>query len=448
MLALVFALVVAAPVCGPLDLPTVLSLVAERSDEVSIRQAEVLGAQADVAIANAAGILPGSTATILTGPAPAAVGTVVDAPGYSNRAPFRNIAPFGRIDITAIQPLWTWGQWSSAKEAAQAGARARGFMVKDTLYKVQARAVQLYWSIVLAERLLSIAKDVEDALADVEAKIDASLKESKGDVVQADRYRVQVFKADLLGRKAEAKKGLRLARVALAGTLAIDEPELALKGELLPGELDERPTQAEVLELAERQRPDLLALDQVLRAREAEVLADEAARLPTFFIGGTFAYSYAPNRTIQTNPWVSDFFNTLTAGVGLGLRQNLAFPLLQAQVDKARAELNALRREREGLLRLVRVDVESSVTELTATHERLLAARSAVKAGKAWFHSTGMTFGLGVSDAKGLVEAYTGYIQTQVNEAQAKFDVLVAKAKVDVLVGRPLAEGGTVCELR
>jgi outer membrane protein TolC len=449
MLPLLSALVLAAPPCGPLDLPSVLALAAERSDEVSIQQAEALGAQADIAIAKAAGILAGSSAQLIFGPAPAAHGTVVDAGTYNNRQPFRDLAPFGRLDITATQPIYTWGQWSSAQDAAKAGAAARALLVQATRNRVQHRAVQLYWGVALAKRLLQISKEVESALNDAEKKVDESLASGKGDVEQADRFRLRVFRGELLARRADAQKGLRLARLALAGTLAIEEPSLVLRDELLPPEVDANlPDLGLVVSAAAERRPDLLALDQGLRAKEAEVRADIAARLPAIFIGGELALSYAPNRTIQTNPWVSDFFNTVSAGIALGFRESLQFPLMNAQLEKARAGLFELRRQREGLLRLVRVEAESGVAELQAAEDRWTAAKGALSAGKGWFRSTGLTFGLGVSDAKGLIESYTGYVQTQVNESQAKFDVLVARAHLDVLMGKALSEGGSTCELR
>ena len=164
-------------------------------------------------------------------------------------------------------------------------------------------------------------------------------------------------------------------------------------------------------------------------------------------MGGSFAFSYAPNRDIQTNPWVSDYFRTLSVGVGLGVRQNLSFGTLNATLEKARAELNTLKRQRQGLARLLTVEVQTGVADLVSAEEKRQAAQSALTAGRAWFRSAGLNFGIGVTDAKSLVEAYTGYVKTQVDDAQARFDVLVARAHLDELTGKTLNEGETLCTL-
>src|SRR5262249_26644547 len=144
------------------------------------------------------------------------------------------LAPFERIDITLVQPLWTWGQLSSTKKAAEAGIRAKELLVEDTVQQVVLRVMQAYWGIALAKRLLVIAADVKDALAKADKRISEELSRQSGEVTQEDRYRVAVFRAEVLQRTSEAEKGQYLARVALAAMLGIDEPQLELKEEALP----------------------------------------------------------------------------------------------------------------------------------------------------------------------------------------------------------------------
>jgi outer membrane protein TolC len=446
---MIVALVVlaAAPACGPLDLPTALSLAAARSDEVAIKHAELVGARADEAIAKAAGILPLSSATLSGGLVPEAHGDIFFSPN-SNRTLLRGLGPWGRIDINVVQPLWTWGQLSAAKEAAQAGVQGRTLAIEDQVHQVQLRVAQLYWSAALARRLLSLAAEVEDSLQQVEQKIAQSLAAADGSVTQEDKFRVAVFRGELGQRRSEAQKGLRLARAALAATLAIGERELQLKDEALPAAPDiQIPDQDRALQEAERDRPDLRALDQAILALEAQVRANRAAQLPQIFAAGYFAYSLAPNRDIQTNPWVHDDFNLLAGGVVVGFKQNLAFPLLRAQVDKSEADLAKVRTERQGLARLVGLQAGQAVADLAAAVDKHESAKGALSAGRSWFRSAVLNFGIGVADARGLIEAYTGYIKTQLDNAQATFELLVARSHLDQVTGKSLASGEPKCVL-
>jgi outer membrane protein TolC len=137
----------------------------------------------------------------------------------------------------------------------------------------------------------------------------------------------------------------------------------------------------------------------------------------------------------------------LAGGVVLGLRQNLALPMLKAQADKAEAQLVAVRRQRIGLARLVDLQTEQALAEFAAAASKQSAAQAALSAGRSWFRSAGLNFGAGVADAKSLVEAYTGYVKTQVDNAQANYELLLSQARVDQVMGRPLAKGESTCKL-
>jgi outer membrane protein TolC len=448
MIAVLFAALVAVPLpCGPLDLPTALSLASVRSDEVAIKHGELLAAEADRAIARAAGILPSSTATFVMGVVPSAHGNILESTN-SNRG-LQDPGLFGRLEVNLVQPLWTWGQLTAAKNAAQAGVLGKQLLVQDTEHQVQLRMVQLYWATALARKLLQLAEEVEGALRDVEKKMAESLAAADGQVTQEDKFRVAVFRAELEQRRGEARKGLQLARIGLAATLAIDEPDLVLKDEALPSQPDlKSPDRQAAIREAEVSRPDLLALDQAMAALEAQAQASRAAELPQIFAAGTFAYSRAPNRDIQTNPWINDPFNTLTIGAVVGLRQNLAIPTLLAQASKAEADLANARRQRQGLARLVSVQTEQAVAELNAAVEKAKATQAGVTAGRSWFRTAGLNFGIGVTDARGLIEAYTGYIKTQLDSAQTVYDLLLARSRLDQVTGRALSKGASTCVLR
>ncbi len=441
------ALVVAAlPACGPLDLDTALSLASARSDEVAVRRAEQAAAEADLALARALRIVPSASVTLLAGPAPEAHGTVVRS-GNSNRS-LDGLGPFGRIDLAAMQPLFTWGRLDAASDAARAGAEARSLLVRDQLAAVQARVVQLWWGETLGRRILEIAAEVEKALQEVDRRIDASLARGDGTITPSDRYRVNHFHGVVRQRKADAQRGRDLARAGLAATLALPLERLELREAVLEARDEAAPEAAAARAAAESRRSDLRALDQAIAAREAEVRAEEAAALPQIFLAGTFSYGYAANRDLQLNPWVHDDFNLLAFGLGVGVRQDLAFPLLGARAAKARAEKAALERQRVALARLVDAQVDGALAEVRSAAERLAAARATLGSGKSWFRAASLDFSAGLVDPRDLLDAYSGYVESQAWLAQAVYDLLGARARLAQATGELPKEGVPECELR
>ncbi len=432
-------LLLAAPVCGPLDFDGAVALAAQNADELAIQRAELAAAQADLAIARAARLLPSATLTFLAGPVPEAHGNILAA-DTSSRS-LRGLGPFVRTDVEVIQPLFTWGRLDAARDAATAGVKAREILVTDKAAELRVRIAQLFWGETLARKLLSIASDVEKSLADVDKKLDELLKSGDESVKPADRYRLDVYKATLRKRKAEAEKGAELAHGGLAATIGLPSSGVTLRELPLPLEPGELPELARAQEQAERRRPDLRALDQAIAARDGEVRATHGAMLPQFFVAGTFSFAYAPNRTPQFNPWINDTFNHVGGGVAFGFKQDLALPLLITQARKASAQREVLLRQRDGLARLVTVQVEAAVSEVRAARERLLAAMSALTSGKAWFRSAGLDFEAGVGEPKDVLEAYAGYIELQVDQQQAAYDLMVTRARLDQVTGVPPPTG-------
>jgi len=437
------SLLLAAPVCGPLDFDGAVAVAAQNADEIAIQRAEVAVAQADLAIARAARFVPSATVIFLTGPVPEARGTVIESTS-SNRS-LRGLGPFWRTDVEVIQPIFTWGRLDAARDAATAGVKAREIQVTDKMAELRVRIAQLFWGETLARKLLSIAADVEKSLADVDKRLEGLLKSGDESVKPADKYRLDVYKATLRKRKAEAEKGVEMAHGGLAATIGMSPAGVTLREVPIPVEPGDLPDVGRAVEQAERERPDLKALDQAIAARDGEVRAANAAMLPQFFVAGTFGWAYAPNRTPQFNPWVQDTFNHVGGGVALGFRQDLALPLLLTQARKARAQREMLQRQRNGLARLVAQQVEAAVAEVREARERLAAAMSALSSGRSWFRSAGLDFEAGVGEPKDVLEAYAGYIELQVDQQRAAYDLIVTRAKLDQVTGVPTRTGPSPC---
>jgi hypothetical protein len=237
VLALLLASVLAVDSahCGPLDLATAQALVIARSDEVAIQEARVLAAKTDVAVATSLAFVPEFGLLFLTGVVPGARLAADAGPNDitpiaqgSNRG-LTDLGFFGRVEVNVIQPLYTFGRLSSARAAARDGLSAQEFLVQDKVNAARQQTLQLVMAATLTRRLLVIVGDIEAALKEVDAKMTQSLKDNDGDVSTDDHYRLELFKSELLQRKADAIRAQRLARAALSTLMVIPESDLHLK---------------------------------------------------------------------------------------------------------------------------------------------------------------------------------------------------------------------------
>jgi outer membrane protein TolC len=453
LLVALLALTVAAPTCGPLDLQTAQALALARSDEVGIKRSEQAAAEADRAVAQAIWFLPEFYANVPLGVVPGArlqpgpngqkdQNNITSIESGSNRG-LTDLSAFVRVEVNALQPLWTWGRLKAATDAAKAGAEARKFLVDDTSNAIRTRVLQLVMGIRLATRLLSIGADVQNALKEADARVQKSLKANDGEITPEDRYRIEIFRSQLNQRIADGERAVQVARVGLAATLALEPEQLQLRDDPLPDTSQIRPADlTSALADAEMMRPDLKALDKGILAKEADVRASRAELFPQLGIVGQFAYSRAAGRDTITNPYVGDYFNALTIGAALAIRQNLSFWTVITRTNKKDAELETLRKQRAGAVRGIRVEVETAAADLNAAITKREASAKAVAAGRSWFRSATLNFGIGVADARDLIDAYRGYAEAQYGDAQATFDLLAAEARLEQVTGKmtPLPE--------
>lgn len=443
MLVALLALTVAAPVCGPLDLETAQAAALARSDEVGIKRSEVATAEAEKAYATAIRFLPEFSANVPMGVVPGArlapgsnPNDITAIESGSSRG-LTDLGPFIRVEVNALQPLWTWGRIDAANDAAAAGIVARKNLVDETSNAIRNRVLDLVMGIRLTSKLLAIGADVQSALREADVRVQKSLKANDGEISPEDRYRIEIFRSQLTQRIADGDRTLRIARVGLAATLGMKPEQLQLREDPLPDTSQVRtPDLALALSDAVQQRPDLKALDAGILAKEAEVRAARAELLPQVGLVGQFAYGVAPGRDIISNPYVGDYFNALTIGGALVIRQNLSFWTVITSADKKQSELNTLRKQRAGAVRGIQVEVENAVAELNAAVTKREAAAKAVAAGRSWFRSATLNFGVGVGDSRDLIDAYRGYSEAQYGDAQATFDLLAAQNRLNRVTGR------------
>jgi len=149
-----------------LNLQQVVDKAVSYSPEVAEAQNDVVSAKSDLAQAESA-YYPQIETIAIAGPVrdaeePLVVdGRITDpSPGLS----FSSIGIFGKLDITATQPLYTFGKISNRQEAAAHGVKAKEHAITDRKGRIALRAKQLYYGLVLAVAGLDYADESRDFL--------------------------------------------------------------------------------------------------------------------------------------------------------------------------------------------------------------------------------------------------------------------------------------------
>lgn len=326
--------------------------------------------------------------------------------------------------------------------------------LRGAAQQVVTRARQAYYDVLLAEEAVRLNENavqrVRQTLAETRARQRAGLASDY------DVLRLEVQLANLEPRLRRSQNEVATARRALAAELGLEggeqiqvagalgsvrlEPELnepanrqllAFAGLPAPEAL---PTE-EVLELARRQRSELRQLEWSRRLAQAQLRAEQSEYLPRVTLFGTYSL------TAQNDGGVSFFGGSDAARIyGRQVGVQVSMPVFSGFQRPARVQQRQLAvRQVEVQQRQARVQVENQVRTLLATvveaRERAAAQRRAVEQAQRGYEIARVQFREGISSQLELSDAEGALRESEFNYAQAVYDYLMARARLDEAVG-------------
>ena len=338
------------------------------------------------------------------------------------RNDWEDLSLFNRLEVEAIQPLWTWGELSGNIRAARAGVEVEDAAVQGTEMEVAARTAELYYSLLLTEELHRLTGEAGDIVQKAKDEIDRLLQEGAADVDMADLYQVQITEQEFLQRVVEVDEKRRTARAALARQLFLSDGQTVVVADL---QLEPLPFQLEALEVYQAralgERSELRQVAAGVEARDALVDVARSGYYPKLFLGVSARYSYAPGRYRQENAFVGDPFLSRNLQTGLGLRLNLNMAQTRARVRQAQAQANEVRFQGDAARQLVLFEVEEAYRNVIIAHRAVEAREEALHLSKQWLLDEQINFDLDLGDTENLVKAVRDNLSLRAQRHEAVF---------------------------
>jgi len=373
---------------------------------------------------------------------------VKNARGYVTDDPLTtswdHFGPYFEIKVQAAQPITSFGRVSALRRAARFGVLAREAGVDVRRAQVAGEVYRLYYGILLARELLDILRDASDKIDVARERVQTMLKQESDKVTTVDLAKIDVYRFELERKRIEAEKNITLALGAMRRALGIayDAPFDIQSSRLRP--IPERlPTLDSLRTFAFLNRPEIAQVSAAVEARRLQVIAAEAERWPTPFIGAEFNYRVAPGRELLTkNPFVSDAYNGLGLKAAFGLQYSLDLSGREARIRRARIEYREMLRKREWARASIALEVEKAYLEADEAERNSALGRRSRSAGSAWLVQTKDRYDLGVASTRDLLEAYAAYSKSQSDYYQTLYDHYLAVAELYRTIGRPIWEIG------
>jgi outer membrane protein len=332
---------------------------------------------------------------------------------------------FYSVGLQASQLVYDFGQTSGRWEAARAGAEAQRDTERATASQIVLNARTFYFNARAQKDLVGVARENL-------ANQDAHLKQTEVFVQLGTRPAIDLAQARTDRANAEvqlinAQNGYATAKAQLNQAIGLDAGTDYDVGDETLAPLAGEDTDGEAL-LAEalRNRPDVVAADQQVRAQELTVKAARGGYFPALGVSASAAEAgVALDRTAFD--WSAGA--TLSWGIFQG-------GLTRAQEQEARANLSGAQAQLASVKQQVRVDVEQARLAVRASKAALGAAGEALVNARERLRLAEGRYQTGVGSAIELGDAQVALTTAAAQRVQAEFNLATSRAQLIRALGR------------
>lgn len=339
-----------------------------------------------------------------------------------------NTVNYWQLGATASQLIYDFGQTSGRWRAAQATARGQRETERSTYLATLLNARGAFFAARAAKDQLAVARETLD-------NQDAHLRQIEG-FVQAgtrpaiDLAQARTDRANAAVQLITAENGYATARVQLNQAMGVEGPaDYDVADQAAPVVEGEDQPLDPLLDEALRNRPEMAALDQQIRAQELTI---DAVR------GG-----YGPALGIATG--VTDTGSALDALVwNWSATATLTWNLFQggltaAQTREARANLEGLKAQSAAERQQVRLEVDQARLAVRAARASVGAAGEAVVNARERLRLAEARYRTGVGNAIELGDAQLALTQAGAQRVQADYNLASSRSQLLRALGREQA---------
>lgn len=353
---------------------------------------------------------------------------------------WENWGVFTQGEISALQPLITWGGISSAIEAARAGAEAVKYKYDTDEQEYRLQLFELYQSRLLAKELQRLLEEARGTLERAEDTLEDMRDDDDVDFDQADIYQFRIFRQRFFTQEQEVIRNVEF--VENAWQIALGETDSVY----LPEEEFLDPFDVEIHDLdhyrhrASADRPEIRGLDAAQQAAQAGVEASRSQRYPTLFFGVQGRAAFTPNRPRQENPFIRNTTNYLSASVGIGFRQNLNFRTVNLDVERREAQRRQVEYQREAAEDGIHFELSEVFRDVRVAESRVQNTEEALRISNQWLRDEQIEYDLGFGDIENLVDAVKENLELEVEYRQSVHRYNMKLAELYRKAGIPLTE--------
>jgi outer membrane protein TolC len=432
------ALLALAGASGPaarartLDRRAAIAAALSQNPQIAAARAEEAALEAQRAQVHAAH-LPAISFDVGVGPS--LVAHLVPGTDMSVEQQYHNVLRWDQMsavflgNLTAIQPLYTFGKIALRGEAALAGLHAKQAETRMKRADVAFAVAQIYEGLLFARDAERFFDEMDRWLKSELDGTEEKVKNHVGNANERDVLRIEAaLGLSAMGLNA-ARAGQAQARAGLIAYLGLpagETIEVAEDEQLPVGHLPS--DVGEVTQLARDHRPELTALAEGRKALDALGRAEHAGYLPDFFVMGFITVAYTPGRDWVENRFIFDPLNHFAPGAILGMRWQLQGGMSGARAAEQHAHALSLGHLGDWANEGIPAEVRKAYEDVHRCDLDIEKGEIAVKKAKKWMVEASADYDVGLLDIRELSDAVNSYVTLRTALLRARYDRNVAMA--------------------
>ncbi len=348
-------------------------------------------------------------------------------------------AIFTRAELSAVQPIFTWGAINSAIEATEHAVRAAEFQFEAEKKEIEIQLLELYYSYLLALEMDRILVDAESQMRQVERQLREMEEDGDPDLKQSDIFKFEIFKAEFEVQRVEVQQSLDSVRRIWSYALGSDGSVVFLPEqdfiEAVPFELEPFSFYEAI---AMDSRAELRGAEAGIEATSKSIDAVRSQNYPSLFLGLSGSYANTPNRPRQTNPFIINNTNYASAAVGLSIRQNLNFLSTRTNVARAEIEHRRVRNLKDALSDGITLELNERYREAVVAQTKVRQLEEVLTISRNWVRQEQLDYDFGFGEVDDLIESVQKELETRVELKQNVFELNTKVATLYKAAGIPI----------
>ena len=356
-------------------------------------------------------------------------GDITDTP--DSNEDYGHMGPFFKADITAVQPIYSFGKYDNAMGAGKKNVAMKKAVFRESVNILGFEVAKAFLGVAAGSEGERIGRELIQHYRELLDRLEKMVEEQDGDIDAGHLLEAKTMLFEVEKQASRPEVDREKAMLYLRGLLGrdqdfavevipVEEPDLDLNSNMFPFFLD----------FSRRHSPLLQSYDFGLEALKQKAALEKKMKYPDLFVAMGAGYGIAPNRDKQTNAFINDDYNYKKLGGVLGLKWDFNYHINSSKEEKALLEYRKIGAKKKVAMLKLEGGLRKAYTEARNNKKLLLAVEKSIKSARTWLRLENENFDMGIGDVKRLVKAYQAYYKLKGSEIETRFHYLLSLAEL------------------